>query len=47
MLEAKVEKDKPTADSIFDVGFAEIEFPVESVDAFHGSYDALREGCTT
>ncbi len=42
-FDAKVEKDQPTADSIFDVGLAEIEFPTASVDAFKSCYLQMRE----
>ena len=41
-FDAKVELEKPTAESTFDVGFAEVPFPREASDAFAASYNRLR-----
>lgn len=41
-FDTKFEKEKPTADSVFDVGFAEEPFPKDAVKAFQDSYEGLR-----
>ena len=41
-FDAKVEKEKPTADSVFDIGFTEEPFPEDAVKAFQDSYESLR-----
>ena len=42
-FDAKVALEKPEADSLFDVGFAEIPFPREAAEAFKEAYEALRK----
>ena len=42
-FDAKVALEKPEADSLFDVGFAEIPFPREAAEAFREVYDELRK----
>ncbi len=42
-FDAKVKKDKPTADSVFDIGFTEEPFPEDAVKAFQDSYESLRD----
>ena len=42
-FDAKVAVEKPTAESFFDVGFAEVPFPKEAAKAFRDSYERLRK----
>jgi hypothetical protein len=42
-FDAKVALEHPTADSSFDVGFAEVPFPEDAAKAFRDSYERLRE----
>lgn len=42
-FDAKVAKEAPTAESSFDVGFAEVPFPEEAAKAFRDSYKRLRK----
>ena len=41
-FDAKVLKENPNEDSIFDIGFTEIEFPSHAVDKFKMTYNELR-----
>jgi hypothetical protein len=42
-FDAKVELEKPSAESTFDVGFAEVPFPREAAASFEQAYGRLRE----
>lgn len=41
-FDAKVLKEEPDAESIFDIGFTEQEFPRDAVEKFRQSYNNLR-----
>ncbi len=39
---AKFEEEKPTVESVFDIGFTKESFPEDAVKAFQSAYDSLR-----
>ncbi len=42
-FDAKLNEEKPTSDSIFDIGFTEESFPEDALKAFQDAYNSLRK----